>query len=88
MIIIERCPFCGGEADLSYRDAKSSKKEGIVFVRCNLCGAQTRVFESDKPLFWENAACQYAASAWNRRASDGRRDHSRGEYSEPSEIEL
>lgn len=66
------CPFCGGEAGLAYKAAKAVRKSGIVFVRCNVCGAQTRVFESDNPEWyeWENTACRYAVDAWNQRRGD------------------
>ena len=70
MLVIERCPFCGGEADFAFREAKSVKKGGIVFVKCENCGAQSKVYESENPAWydWDNAACRYAAAAWNRRA--------------------
>lgn len=83
MIIIEKCPFCGGEADFAFRQAQRSKKGGIVFVRCGICGAQSRVYETDNPEWsdWDNAACRYAAAMWNRRYSDdGRSDAPLGEY--------
>lgn len=69
---LKECPFCGGEAVFSYKDAKSTKKSGIVFVRCYMCGAQTRVFETDNPEWyeWDNTACRYAAEVWNRRAEE------------------
>lgn len=64
------CPFCGGSARLlqSYGNRTESY---YVFIKCHLCGAQTRALKSrEEPAAtnWENIACKNALIAWNRRA--------------------
>lgn len=66
---IRCCPHCGGEADLT-QDYCSPKRRYIVFVKCDVCGAQGKVYDSwlePAAEDWQNAACRKAISAWNIR---------------------
>lgn len=64
---LKKCPFCGDEATLYYRGAKYGF---IVYAKCDFCGAQSRVFNSQnnpEDEDWRNVACRKATKAWNRR---------------------
>lgn len=66
-----KCPFCGGDADLYFRPTKYHHRyDGIVYVKCEVCDAQSRCFASNDPEQngWENMATERAIDAWNRRA--------------------
>lgn len=65
---LKPCPFCGGEAYLNSRYAKYGY---MVFVRCDVCGAEGKKFNSyDEPpssVDWDNSACRAATRFWNMR---------------------
>lgn len=63
------CPFCGGEAAL-WANYSTKSKSYFVFVRCGICGAQTRPSRSYKDPEdegWNSTACDAAARLWNHR---------------------
>lgn len=66
------CPHCGGTACLNTK--YSWKIKGwIVFAKCDVCGAQGKVYLSpDDPEEedWNNRPCRDAAAAWNMRTGD------------------
>lgn len=72
---LKRCPFCGGEAEISYSvDAFLGK---CWYVRCTDCYSHgTGVYESVRKLEPEEeyaaimGAWEKAIKAWNRRAKD------------------
>ena len=57
------CPFCGGEAILSYIPEWDYAKYKRYFICCANCGIGTRATES----VGEDGICE-TISAWNRRA--------------------
>lgn len=66
---IKNCPHCCGK---SYLNANYSYKiHGyFVFVKCDICGAQGKIFLSkDNPedVKWNNQGCRNAVDAWNMR---------------------
>lgn len=69
---IKRCPHCAGA---SYLHSNYSYKCRcfFVFVKCEICGAQGKVYKSaEEPAAadWQNEACNDAVEAWNMRRSD------------------
>ena len=61
-IVLESCPFCGGEATLdTRRDEK--RRENPTYVKCSCCGARTRTF----------SRVREAIAAWNRCAKEHKR---------------
>lgn len=64
---IKKCPFCGGDGELMQR-LNARYRNYFVFVACNLCNAQSKVFPSDDDASecgWESKACDKAVKAWN-----------------------
>ena len=67
---LKPCPFCGGDATLFYQPTRRrTMSDGIVFAKCCVCDAQSRVFASDDPSDedWDTYPCHKAEDAWNRR---------------------
>lgn len=66
-IKLKPCPFCGGEAELTYTSDNSHKP----FVQCKY-----GVFLKPKCVAcqypWRHDSEEEAIEAWNRRADDGR----------------
>lgn len=63
------CPHCGGSARLN-AGYNYKKKIFFVYVKCDICGAQGKIYgdEEDPEYYdWETPACQSAVSAWNMR---------------------
>ena len=57
-------PFCVGEADY-----KTENFGATVWVRCDVCGVQTRKYDTN--LLIDGMGCKSLASlAWNRRGSE------------------
>ena len=69
---IKPCPFCGSESVYIRQRHVRIRNYWMVFVQCDFCKAQGRIFESGrKPASesnWENEACENAVRAWNMRA--------------------
>lgn len=68
---LKKCPFCGSRE--VYLNSKWARYGYMVFVKCDICGGQTRVFNSHTNPDdddWENAQCKQAMAAWNRRDED------------------
>ena len=66
---INICPHCGGVANL-YSNYSHKTKNYFVFVKCEICGSQGRIYNSKKEPCdenWENDACINAIDAWNMR---------------------
>lgn len=66
---IKPCPHCGGSGCLiskySYR-----LKTYMVYVRCDVCGAQGRIYTTDSEKdfeSWDSDTAYCAISAWNLR---------------------
>lgn len=72
---LKKCPFCGGTADVWKRPGKYGT---MVFVKCDICEAQTRVKTAkaveDEDEFWEQTAVQQVFDLWNRRRADAEQD--------------
>lgn len=74
MSSLKKCPFCGGEAQIWMRRVSPYKPDGIIFVKCDLCGG------TGKAVFYKNGyadedwdSTHYAKSAiraWNSRAEE------------------
>lgn len=65
----KKCPFCGGSAVMR-QDYNSKKCCYFVYVKCEICGAQGQIFNSNTDADteeWGNYACYMAEKAWNRR---------------------
>lgn len=65
---IKPCPFCGN--DTATLIQQGTRYGYIVFVQCQICGAQTRAFGSKKSCIevdWETDNCYSAVLAWNTR---------------------
>ena len=66
------CPFCGSGNALLNQSYSWTKKKWFVYVRCELCGAQSKIYlspEEPAETDYSNDACKAAIGAWNTRAS-------------------
>lgn len=64
---IKKCPFCGGDGELTQR-YNSRWRNYFVFVSCSLCNAQGKTFSSDDDVSendWKSKSCEKAINAWN-----------------------
>ena len=75
MTDLKPCPFCGGEAEISYYATEQSNLPAGRFVECVSCAATGPSFEiqGDAPDRDEYTQAE-AAAAWNRRAVEEQRD--------------
>ena len=69
---IKICPHCGADA---YLQANYSYKTRSFFVmcKCELCGAQGKIFnskENPESEGWDSPACNSAIKAWNMRIQE------------------
>ena len=67
--IIKTCPHCGGTANL-YANYSYKTDTFFVMVKCDICGAQGKLYNSKEDPAkegWNNDACVGAVSAWNMR---------------------
>lgn len=63
------CPHCGGTACLN-SNYSYKKRFYFVYVKCDICGAQGKIYCSDEEPAaedWNNTACIDAVNAWNMR---------------------
>ena len=56
--------FCGGEADY-----KTENFGATVWVRCDVCGVQTRKYDTNLLIDYMGGK-SWASIAWNRRVSE------------------
>lgn len=66
---IRPCPHCGGVAWLTQNYNRRAKTY-FVLVKCDVCGAQGKIYNSqEEPAAtgWDNEACMSAIRAWNMR---------------------
>lgn len=71
----KECPFCG--SDNAFLQYNGSKYGRYYYVKCDLCGAQTRgvlrklrdlpLYTADDPEEWTNYAAVTAVNLWNSR---------------------
>ncbi len=69
---IKPCPHCGGPAFLN-QNYSYRKRTYFVFVKCEMCGAQGKIYHSDEEpaaAEWNNQACDRAIVAWNMRTNE------------------
>ena len=69
---IKPCPHCGSSACLTANYSFRSRSY-FVFVKCDLCGAQGKIYNSTSDPAeesWNNAACNDAVRAWNLRTKE------------------
>lgn len=76
MAELKPCPFCGsGEISFDYRSVGRNRfREDvfITFLKCDICGAQSRTFAFDGSDIEDRGFAESkATAAWNRRCSDG-----------------
>ena len=72
---IKPCPHCGGSASL-YSGYSRRHRDYFVYVRCDICGAQGKLYGSSEDpaaVEWANDACTDAVKAWNMRKAEGAR---------------
>ena len=70
--VIKGCPHCGGEALLN-SNYSYKYRSYFVFVKCDICGAQGKIYKSDtEPAAdeWNNQSCTDAVKAWNMRVKE------------------
>jgi hypothetical protein len=63
------CPHCAGTACI-HANYSYKIRRYFVFVKCDICGAQGKIFTSEEEPAaedWNNAACIDAVNAWNMR---------------------
>ena len=73
---LKHCPFCGSsEISFDYRSVGRNRYREdvfITFLKCDICGAQSRTFSFDgNDIEDRNVAEGKSMAAWNRRCSDG-----------------
>ena len=69
---LKNCPHCGGMAHLEQNFTRKTHNY-IVYVKCDICGAQGKVYSSEEApaeTEWQNEACNAAAAAWNLRTAE------------------
>lgn len=69
---LKRCPHCGGTASLNANYSYKTRSY-FVFVKCDICGAQGKVYNSEtEPAAaeWDNISCTDAVNAWNMRTNE------------------
>ena len=69
---ISPCPFCGSAATLA-ANFLHKRRNWIVYVKCENCGAQGKISYSDENppcVDWDNTPCRDAITAWNRRINE------------------
>lgn len=69
---MRKCPHCGGSGRLNASYSYHAECY-FVFVKCDICGAQTRSFrDDDDPANsdWKSVACNIAVEAWDMRSND------------------
>lgn len=59
---LKKCPFCGGEAKISYLSEKPGYRG--TKVECENCGARTKFFI----ISTEYGSTEEAVKAWNTRS--------------------
>lgn len=67
--VIKPCPHCGGIACINANYSYKVRKY-FVFVKCDICGAQAKIYTCDNHPSeedWDNVACRDALNAWNMR---------------------
>lgn len=70
---IKTCPHCGGSACLNSNYSYKTRSY-FVFVKCDICGAQGKIYNSQEDpqaVEWNNQACEDAIRAWNLRTAEG-----------------
>lgn len=70
--IIKVCPHCGGESLLNANYSYKIRCY-FVFVKCEICGAQGKVFKSSNDPQednWQSDPCESAITAWNMRTHE------------------
>lgn len=75
---IKSCPHCGGAAWLNSNYSYKCRTY-FVFVKCDICGAQGKAYNSkEEPAAadWDNQPCKDAIAAWNMRTPN----HANYEY--------
>lgn len=69
---IKACPHCGATACLTSNYSYKTRTY-FVFVKCDICGAQGKIYNSkEEPAAanWDNTACNDAINAWNLRTPE------------------
>lgn len=69
---IKPCPHCGGIAYLTQNYSYKARSY-FVFVKCDICGAQGKIYNSNEEpaaTGWNNQPCNDAIAAWNMRTPD------------------
>lgn len=70
--IIKGCPHCGGTACLNSNYSYKCHSY-FVFVKCDICGAQGKVYNSEREPAadeWQGQSCIDAIKAWNMRTTE------------------
>jgi len=69
---MKNCPFCGGEPSIYVSHGKNDLS--FFYVKCNDCGARTRMFtekniwrDFDPDGDWDYVAVRTAVRNWERR---------------------
>jgi hypothetical protein len=77
--VLKKCPCCGGEAKYEWKncaefDGYDFDFVPYGFVKCQICGLQTEMFEvgSDTKTedVWEDTAFECAEIRWNYRIDE------------------
>lgn len=69
---IKGCPHCGGAAHLNSNYSYKCHSY-FVFVKCDICGAQSKIYNTDTdPTIdnWQSDSCLDAITAWNMRTKE------------------
>lgn len=73
----KKCPFCGGEGISWWTQVKSYNQRkrgvnGLIYVKCDFCGAQSKVFPTEADDVDEVTTDEWAraSAAWNRRENE------------------
>ena len=67
---IKTSPHCGGKSSLNSNYSYKARNY-FTFVKCDICGAQGKIYASEEDpaaANWDNQPCRDAIEAWNMRA--------------------
>lgn len=64
--MIKRCPHCGGDGFLEWNYSNRSRS-WFVYVKCDICGAQGKIYNSPQEPDEASPAARSAIVAWNMR---------------------
>lgn len=67
--MIKGCPHCGGAGYLEWNYSYKARSY-FVYVKCEICGAQGKIYNTPEEPDDDTPACKSAIVAWNMRTKE------------------